>query len=80
MAAIGRRIRGRNMIDMHDVDGVYLIKEFVKVCFHSSEGKGWVNYRWPNPVTQEMEPKMGYVERVPNTDFCLGTGVYKEPK
>jgi hypothetical protein len=71
------RIRGTNKLDMRDQDGVYVIRELVKLCFSSKEGKGWVNYRWPNPVTKEMEPKSGYVERVPGTDLCLGTGIYK---
>ena len=71
------RIRGTNKFDMRDQDGVYLIREFVKLCFESKEGKGWVNYRWPNPVTKDMEAKIGYVERVPGTDLCLGTGIYK---
>ncbi len=71
------RVRGTNKLDMRDQDGVYLVREFVKLCFGSPAGKGWVSYRWPHPVTKEMETKMGYVERVPGTDLCLGTGIYK---
>lgn len=74
---INPRIRGTNKYDMRDVDGVYLIREFVRVCFATPEGKGWVNYRWPNPVSKQMEDKAGYLERVPGTDLCLGTGIYK---
>lgn len=70
------RIRGTNKMDMRDQDGVYLIRELVKLCF-SKEGKGWVNYRWPNPITKEMEPKSGYIERIPGADVCLGTGIYR---
>jgi hypothetical protein len=74
---INPRIRGTNKIDMRDVDGVYLIREFVRVCFAMPEGRGWVSYRWPNPVSKQMEDKAGYLERVGNTDLCLGTGIYK---
>ncbi|MCV2371143.1 cache domain-containing protein [Roseateles oligotrophus] len=74
---INPRIRGTNKFDMRDVDGVYLIREFVRVCFATPEGRGWVNYRWPNPVSKQMEDKAGYVERIGNTDLCLGTGIYK---
>ncbi len=74
---INPRIRGTNKYDMRDVDGFYLIREFVRVCFATPEGRGWVNYRWPNPVSKQMEDKAGYVERVGTTDLCLGTGIYK---
>ena len=70
------RIRGTNKMDMRDQDGVYLIRDLVKLCY-GKDGKGWVNYRWPNPVTKEMEAKSGYIERVPGADICLGTGIYK---
>jgi cytochrome c len=70
------RIRGTNKMDMRDQDGVFLIRELVKKCF-APGGKGWVNYRWPNPVSKEMEAKSGYIEKVPDHDLCLGTGIYK---
>ena len=70
------KIPGKTMIDMRDRDGVYLIRALAKLCF-SEQGKGWVPYRWPNPITNVVEPKVGYVERVPGTDMCLATGIYK---
>lgn len=73
------KIRGKVMIDMRDADGVYLIREMVKVCFESKDGKGWVRYKWPHPVTKTVEPKLGYVERVPGVhNLCLGTGIYRQ--
>jgi len=71
------KIRGKFMLEMRDIDGVYLIAALVKICFSSKEGKGWTKYRWPNPITKEVEPKQGYVERVPGMDLCLGTGIYQ---
>ncbi|MET3133778.1 cytochrome c [Oxalobacteraceae bacterium GrIS 1.11] len=71
------KIRGKVMLDMKDVDGVPLIRELVKKCFDSPEGKGWVDYHWPNPVSKNVEAKKGYIERIPGTDMCLGTGIYK---
>lgn len=72
------KIRGKVMLDMRDADGKYLIREFVQLCFHNKEGKGWVAYKWPHPITKTVEPKLGYVERVPSLpDLCLGTGIYK---
>lgn len=71
------KIRGKIMLDMRDIDGVFLIQNFVKICFHSKQGKGWTTYRWPNPITKEVEAKRAYVEKVPALDLCLGTGIYK---
>lgn len=74
---INPRIRGTNKFDMRDANGVYLIREMAQLCFASAEGRGWVQYQWPNPVNRQVETKLGYVERVPGTELCLGTGIYK---
>ncbi|MFZ6748984.1 cache domain-containing protein [Undibacterium sp. Ren11W] len=71
------KIPGKVMIDMRDSDGVYIIKDLVKACMESKDGKGWTQYRWPNPVSKEVEVKRGYIEKVPGVDMCLGTGIYK---
>ena len=65
---------GKNLIDMKDVDGVPIIKTFVETAFGPA-GKGWVDYKWPNPVTKVVEPKSSYIERV--GDVLIGSGVYK---
>ena len=72
-----QKMIGRHLIDMKDTDGVYLIKESTKVA-NSPEGKGWVNYRWPNSVTQKVEPKRSYIERV--GDIWIGCGIYVDEK
>jgi len=63
-------------MDLKDSDGVLLIRQLVEKCF-SNEGKGWVDYRWPHPQTKELAPKHGYIERIPGTEVCIGTGIYK---
>ncbi|QDL55068.1 cache domain-containing protein [Rhodoferax aquaticus] len=69
------KIRGKVMIDMLDSEGVPLIRKMAEKC--KNPGRGWVDYRWPHPLTKEIEPKSGYVERIPGTQICLGTGIYK---
>ncbi|WP_317201585.1 cache domain-containing protein [Janthinobacterium sp.] len=71
------KIRGKIMFEMRDVKGVPLIQELIRQCFATPEGKGWVDYHWPHPLTQKVEAKKGYIERVPGTDFCIGTGIYQ---
>lgn len=64
---------GKNLIEMRDADGVYLIKNFIEIA--NTKGKGWSDYKWPNPVTATLEPKSSYVEKV--DDVLIGCGIYK---
>jgi cytochrome c len=64
---------GKNLLNMKDVEGKPMISEMVKVA--KEKGSGWVDYKWPNPVTKAIEGKSGYVERV--DDILVGSGVYK---
>lgn len=70
------KIRNKVMLEMRDIDGVYLISLMVEACFNSKDGKGWVEYRWPHPITKTVQKKRGYVEKVKDADFCIGTGIY----
>ena len=64
---------GKNLLNMKDNEGKPMIQEMVKVA--KEKGSGWVDYKWPNPVTKAVEAKSGYVERV--DDILVGSGVYK---
>lgn len=64
---------GKNLLNMKDNEGKPMIQEMVKVA--KEKGSGWVDYKWPNPVTKAVEAKSGYVERV--DDILIGSGVYK---
>ena len=67
-------IIGKNVYEMRDKDGVYLIKDMINTC-KSNERKGWVHYQWPDSITGKMMAKQTYVERF--ADYCIGTGIYK---
>ncbi|MBA5608590.1 cache domain-containing protein [Duganella sp. FT3S] len=64
---------GKPLIGLRDNEGKPIIQEMVKVA--TTSGKGWVDYKWPNPVTHAVEAKSGYVERL--DDMLVGSGVYK---
>lgn len=64
---------GKNLLEMRDTDGVFIIKTFIDVA--NSKGKGWVDYKWPNPVTKVVEHKSSYIEKV--DDMVIGCGIYK---
>ncbi|MGZ3239121.1 MAG: cache domain-containing protein [Burkholderiaceae bacterium] len=65
---------GKNLLEMKDNEGTFIIKEFINVA--KTKGKGWVDYKWPNPLTQAIEQKSAYIEKV-DGDLIIGSGIYK---
>jgi len=65
---------GKNLIDLKDQDGKYLIRELRAVA--QGPGSGWVDYKWPNPLNNKIEDKSSYVEKM--GDYFVGVGVYRE--
>jgi signal transduction histidine kinase len=65
---------GKNLIDLKDQDGKFLIREMVTLA--KGPGSGWVDYKWPNPLNNKIEDKSSYVEKM--GDYFVGVGVYKQ--
>ena len=65
---------GKNLLDLKDQDGKYLIREMVDLA--NGSGSGWVNYKWPNPINNRIEDKTSYIEKM--GDYFVGVGVYRE--
>ncbi|MBC7378039.1 MAG: cache domain-containing protein [Burkholderiaceae bacterium] len=68
------KLIGKNLVELKDADGKLIVKSFVDVAF-SGAGKGWVDYKWPNPVSKAVEQKSTYIERY--EDVMVGVGIYK---
>jgi signal transduction histidine kinase len=66
---------GKNLIDIKDQDGKYLIREMITLV--KGPGSGWVDYKWPNPQTNKIEDKTSYVEKL-GDNYFVGVGVYKQ--
>ena len=64
---------GKNLISLKDQNGVYLIQEMISLA--KGPGSGWVDYKWPNPITNKIEDKSSYVEKM--GDYFVGVGVYR---
>jgi cytochrome c len=64
---------GRKVEELKDVDG----KAFGVALWNagSKPGGGSVEYRWLNPVTNKVEPKISFVRKV-GAEIC-GVGAYK---
>jgi signal transduction histidine kinase len=67
------KLLDKNLMDLKDADGKLFIKEFIDVA--NTKGKGWIDYKWPNPVSKAIEPKSTYIEKV--GDVLVGCGIYK---
>ena len=65
---------GHTNLEFKDADGKLYVKEIVEKA--KSAGTGWVDYRFPNPVSKKIEPKSTYLERV--GDYVVCAGFYKE--
>ena len=68
------RLVGKNVLEMKDADGQYLIKNILAVA-NSKSGEAWVQYKWVNPVTHLIDRKKAYVKKV--DDVLLGCGIYE---
>lgn len=67
------KLIGKSMIELKDVDDKPFIKAFLDVA--ATKGSGWVDYKWPNPVSKVIEMKSTYVEKA--GDLVIICGIYK---
>jgi signal transduction histidine kinase len=65
---------GKNLIDIKDQDGNYLIRTHIEIA--KGPGSGWISYKWPNPLTNKIEDKTSYVEKM-GDNYFVGVGVYR---
>ncbi|WP_338844775.1 cache domain-containing protein [Massilia sp. W12] len=65
-----KKLIGKNIIDLKDADGVMIVKE--QLAAGQGKNGGWVNYRWPHPVSKEMGKKSMYNEIVEDVMFACG--------
>ncbi len=60
---------GKTVLEVKDVDGKSMTRETLAV-----KDAGWVNFKWQNPLTKAVEPKVVYVVRV--GDYFVEVGAY----
>ncbi|RJF98635.1 cache domain-containing protein [Noviherbaspirillum saxi] len=67
------KLIGKDVLLMKDADGRAFIKDGMEVV--KTKGKGWIDYKWPNPATGNIEHKSTYMEQV--GDVVINCGIYK---
>jgi signal transduction histidine kinase len=65
---------GTNIYNNKDADGKLFAKEMQDMA--KTQFNGWVDYRYKNPKTNEVESKTTYYERV--DEFLICCGIYKK--
>lgn len=66
---------GQSVVNVKDPDGKLLVQEIIALA--KGTGEGWVEYRWLNPTSNRIEPKVTYVKRVPGQELIAYVGIYK---
>ncbi len=66
---------GQNRIELTDVNGVKIIKEFIKVA-QGPMGKGFVNYVYEKGVGGPLTAKISFIQNVPEIGGLVGVGAY----
>jgi len=64
---------GKNRWDLKDPDGKYIVRELLEIA---KKGGGWVDYKYPNPLSGKMEHKTSYA--VLCDGLMVGSGTYKK--
>lgn len=64
---------GKDLYSIKDQDGKYLIREMIAVA--RDDGSGWVDYKWPHPITNAIENKSSYISALGDKHF-VGVGVH----
>jgi len=71
---VNQAMIGKDLIDVPDADGKLFRREIVELA--KKKGKGWVDYKFKNPVSGRIEAKTSYIQLV--GDVTLEAGIYKK--
>ena len=68
------QLEGRNLWDIQDSNGVYLIRSLVDGA--KTEGGDYTEYVWDKPSKGREEGKIGFSMGLQNWEWMIGTGLY----
>jgi len=68
-----QKMVGKNMIDLKDPDGKPFVKERNDLA--KTKDKFWLEYKYVNPLTKQIEQKTMYTEKT--GDVLVNCGIYK---
>ena len=62
---------GKDLIELTDIDGKYFVKDRVAMVKAKPAG-AWQEYKFTNPLSKKIEPKLMYCEKLGETAVCGG--------
>lgn len=72
MNPLNEQIVGKNMINFKDDNGLFVVREFIKVA-HKNKGD-FVHYLWNKPDSKNKTIKFTYIEGFKPWDWIIGSG------
>jgi len=70
-----RDLVGKDLSGLRDPQGNATIQDLLA---QARAGGGFVEYMWRRPSTGKIAPKLGYVTEIPQWDWMIGTGLYRD--
>ena len=70
-------LNGKNMYEVKDKKGNYIIKNLIKAADSSSDG-GFFQYFWPKPGSDTPIAKLSFARKLKGWDWNIGTGIYTD--
>jgi len=74
MHPIKPQLEGKNLINLQDKSGKYVIAELIKASKNNLHP--FVKYLWYQPSTKKIAEKLGYARSVPQWGWMIGSGIY----
>jgi len=68
---------GKNMIDVRDMDGKAFIRDLIREA--KVKDTGWVDYKWPHPLTGQIEAQSRYYKKIGELIVTCGIHYLQEP-
>jgi signal transduction histidine kinase len=62
---------GRDLLELTDIDGKFFVKDRVAMVKAKPAG-AWQEYKFTNPVSKKIEPKVMYCEKAGEVAICGG--------
>ncbi len=73
VANLNAKLVGKNVLEIKDSNGKSFVRDGIEAVKKS--GNAWIDYQWPDPLTQKIEPKSTYSEKY--EDLVISCGIYK---
>ena len=67
---VNEKYTDKSFVDLKDSTGKTFIREIIEAA--NTNGSGWVEYQWYNPVNKETKPKSLYFEKIDDLIICSG--------